>query len=58
MNVGNWPCGEGAPPSDAESVAIARVSVLAAHSLQTPRLRVAEQPFHDEHCAAPERWDG
>lgn len=32
---------EGARPSDAESVAIARASVLAAHSLQTPRWRAS-----------------
>lgn len=38
-DVGNWRWEEGAPPSDADSVAIGRASVLAAHSLQTPRWR-------------------
>lgn len=42
MNVGRrrqLALGWRAPPSDAESVAIGRASVLAAHSLQTPRWR-------------------
>jgi hypothetical protein len=40
-DVVNWRWVRGTPPSDAESVAIVRVSVLVAHSLQTPRWRAS-----------------
>ena len=40
-HVVNWRWDGGAPPSDGESVAIGHASVLAAHSLQTPRWRAA-----------------
>ena len=40
-DVVTWRRVGAAPASDAESVAIVRVSVLAAHSLQTPRWRAS-----------------
>ena len=40
-DVANWRSDGVAPPSDAESVAIVRASVLAAHSLQSPRWRAS-----------------